>query len=239
MTKRLLIFLLIAELGVGVGLPATGYSANIFKKFSRMFRLRSPRDCNLSQNLEVLSPLQTQAVTQVIQHFQELPAGPLSSESCKAHPYTTYNIIEILKGWEKSGNGHHAWIAQLLRIQLTREDWDAPLSPEFFLICNSLGKVYAVGNLIESEANFLYLNFLVSAPDPQQRGAGKAALEYVMALALLRNKEGVLVESIPSAEGFYSRMGMTRLPDDEGPSSGLRKFVVRRNTILKLLPSGP
>jgi N-acetylglutamate synthase-like GNAT family acetyltransferase len=170
----------------------------------------------------------TLAIQEVIQHFQELPTNPMSSEACKAHHYTVYDIITKLKAWEESGTQHHAHISKLLRILFSREDWDAPLRPEFFIICTSQGKVIAVGNLIETpNSNFLSLEYLVAAPDPQQKGAGKAALDHVVAQAIKNNKNGIQLESIPSAEGFYTRMGWTPVPDAESSAAGLKKFILQ------------
>ncbi|MEO5969360.1 MAG: GNAT family N-acetyltransferase [Bdellovibrionia bacterium] len=204
-------------------------------------------ECRSNLTTRILNVFQTRPIKQLVQSLQEVPPNILNSESCIPRNYRSYEVKEVLRGWEKRGSEDHAEIAGMFDMVILSNTSNRPLESNIFLICDPQGEIYAIGRLSEASAsNYLNLSLLISSPDSNRRGGGKAAIKHIMKQCILKKKDGINLVALPGAYGFYTKMGFKQIPgysdDLVSESEDLDKtagsFTIDRSAILKFLELG-
>jgi hypothetical protein len=200
--------------------------------------LRSGRHCvfNNKIHLVFLPKYRRNVLTNVILvRLEELFRETCTQMDCELIEFN--GEPDHIQGWEQRGSEDHAEIARMFDMVIFADIPERPLDSNIFLICDSQGEIYSIGRLYEqSESKYLNLSLLISSPDLNKRGGGKAAIKHIMRQCILKNKEGINLFALPGAYGFYTRMGFTPLPSDwengDGVAGGL---TIDRSGILKIL----
>ena len=109
------------------------------------------------------------------------------------------------------------------------ESWRDVLTmrPEFIsanVACCAVEKDHVVGfYVLTTEGDGLHLDHLWIRPAAMRRGIGRALFEHAIEQARSSGFAAIKIEADPNAEGFYQRMGATRVGTSVSEIDGERR----------------